>query len=395
LLLALVYKVLQLLFGLQAALHPELFCWCMTVASSGLAYILATYCVFRLGKIVGLSAGWRSVLTASFGLATVAVIYVQHVNNHIMLLGVAAALMLQAAQLNGPAPLWRLFLLGSLAGLAYAIDLGAGPPLLGCTGLLVAWHCGRRWLLGGCFMLGALPWLAMHHAFNYAVGGTIGPANAVAEYFQWSGCPFNSGNMTGGWHHRSLPSFAVYTMALLFSKRGFVDHNLPLFLFVAVLVHFMRRPGQASDKPAGTVWPVMSLAIGWSAITWLLYAATSRNYSGLNCSIRWLVPLLAPAYYALAVVLARMPRFRPGFLVLSAWGMVLMASAWWYGPWIGHMVPGYWFIQAAAMICWGVLAWLTVRKPAASGHEVQPPHFVRLRVESMEPAEYVLQGEER
>jgi len=35
----------------------------------------------------------------------------------------------------------------------------------------------------------------------------------------------------------------------------------------------------------------------WCLGVWLLYAALSNNYGGLCCSIRWFVPLLAPAVY--------------------------------------------------------------------------------------------------
>jgi hypothetical protein len=104
----------------------------------------------------------------------------------------------------------------------------------------------------------------------------------------------------------------------------------------------VRRPPQH--------WPVLLLAAIWSLGTWLVYAATSRNYSGNCCSIRWFVPLLAPAYLALAVMLARMPRWRPAFVWLTMCGMLLMGLAWWRGPWDGHIGVAFWPIQAAALL---------------------------------------------
>jgi hypothetical protein len=95
----------------------------------------------------------------------------------------------------------------------------------------------------------------------------------------------------------------------------------------------------------------------WCAGTWLIYAATSRNYSGANCCVRWFVPLLAPAYFALAILVREAPRYRPDLVVLSGWGAVLMGVAWCYGPWIPHMVPALWPIEAAALVSWGWLAW--------------------------------------
>jgi hypothetical protein len=370
LLLAAIYQSLQWLFGLRVRLDPEVFCWWMTVASSGLAYVVAAVCIFRIGQIVDLPLGWRLILTGSFALTTVAVLYVQHVNNHMLLLGVAAALMLEAAQLREAAPWWRLLLLGGLAGLGYAIDLGAGPPLLACTGLLVAWTCGWRAKRSGrhglaaCgwFAAGALPWLALHHAVNYAVGGTFKPANAVPEFFDWEGCPFQGAALTGSWHHGSLFDFGVYAAALLFGKRGFVGHNMALFLLLPAAASAMFNVRGAKlrqltsdigkDRPHVANVAVLVFGAAWCCATWLLYAATSRNYSGVCCSIRWFVPLLAPAYYGLGVVLARWPLYRTDFCLLSAWGLVLMGIAWWYGPWMARLVPGFWLIQFAALTCW-------------------------------------------
>jgi hypothetical protein len=436
LLLAVIYQLLQWLLGLSVRLDPESFCWWMTVASSGLAYVVAAVCVFRLGKVVGLPLGWRVCVSASFALATVAVVYVQHVNNHILLLGVASALMLQAAQLQQAVPRWRLLALGGLAGLGYAIDLGAGPPLLACTGLLVAGTCGSRVerrkprsyaRRSACawFLAGALPWLALHHAVNYTVGGTFGPANAVPEYFNWEGCPHQAAALTGTWHHASLFDFGAYALDMLFGKRGFVGHNLALILLLPAAVRAtcgVRRKSaecgvrsaesKSSDSalriPHPALFPTLLFAAAWCVTTWLLYAATSRNYSGACCSIRWFVPLLAPGYYALAVVLARWPRYRVDFLLLSGWGVILMAVALRAGPWTAHMVPAFWPIHAAALVTWGWLAWRRsdhgvvpdgnsndMPRTVLVARAVQLPTANRLRGEGSigSPMQEVIQGE--
>jgi hypothetical protein len=281
--------------------------------------------------------------------------------------------MLEASQLRESALWWRLLLLGGLSGFGYAIDLGAGPPLIAFTALLIAWNsgwpAGRRKLpsfLGlqacGWFAAGALPWLALHHAVNYATGGTFRPANAVPEYFNWEGCPFHGAAQTGSWHHGSLIDFGRYAAALLFGKRGFVGHNMALFLLLPAAVSAVGKWRVAQTPREHTFTglnklrianvPVLVFATAWCGATWLLYAATSRNYSGMCCSIRWFVPLLAPAYYAIGAALARWPPYRAGFCLLSGWGLVLMGAAWWYGPWMAHLVPGFWLIQAAALVSW-------------------------------------------
>jgi hypothetical protein len=363
LLLALLYQCLQTLFGLHVRQQPALFCYLMTIASSGVAYVVAVASVFRLGRPLRLALSTRLLLTASFSLATVAVVYTRQVNNHILLLGVAAALMLQLAYLAGEAqggriPRRRCILVGMLAGFGYSIDLGAGPGLLVCCGLLVAWRSRSAAALA-CFTLAALPWLVLHHAVNFAVGGTFGPANAVPEYFQYPGCPFSGNTLTGTWHHDGLGEFLVYALALLFGKQGFIGHNFPLFLAMcAPLLLLRRRPRE---------WPELLCALVWCAGTWIVYAATSRNYSGANCSVRWLVPLLAPAYFGLAVLVRDEPRYRLDVALLSGWGTLLMAIAWCYGPWIPHMVPGLWPVQAAALLSWGVVAWRRKEKRETDG----------------------------
>jgi hypothetical protein len=378
LLLAGIYQLLQSLFGLKASLNSAAFCWWMTVASSGVAYVVAIICIFRVGLVVELPLRWRLMLTASFGLATVAVVYVQHINNHMLLLGVAAVLMLQATRLPESAPWWRLLLLGCLAGIGYAIDLGAGPLLLACCGALVLWITPSfRGRLKSCawFAAGALPWLGLHHAFNYAVGGTFRPANAVPEYFNYPGNPFHGAMLTGAWHHESLVEFVRYTIYLLLGPKGLLGHNLALFLLLPTLWPLLRQRQRE--------WPVLMFGVLWCAGTWFLYACTSRNYSGVCLSIRWLVPLLAPCYYALGIVLSRFPHCRTDFCILSAWGLLLMGLAWWAGPWTGHLVPGFWFIVCLALASWALFAlWRRSASAMALPDEVgaSPPTVISARI---------------
>jgi len=347
--LAGVYQVWEWLTGLTARARPDEFCWLMTLASSGLAYGIAVTCLYFLGRRLRLSLCVCLLLAGSFALATVALPYAQYVNNHILLLGATTPLFLVLTRLAENARAGRPVgsapaLVGGLAGLAYTIDLGNGPILLIGTGILILIRCRRILPVSG-FVLAALPWLVLHHAVNYAVGGTFKPANAVPEYFQWPGCTFNASNLTGGWQHPSVGHFLWYAAELLVGKKGFLGHNPALFLLPAAFVYLARR------RPAEG--PEMLLAIFWSLGTWLAYAATSNNASGLCCSIRWFVPLLAAGYYVLAVLLRDLPRYRVDFLTLSGWGLGIAVFTVWYGPWMKHMVPFYWPIQAAVLLTWG------------------------------------------
>jgi hypothetical protein len=351
LLLACAYQGWRWAAGPSARERPDLFCWLMTVLSSGGAYVVAVWSIYRIGQLLLLPATSNLLVTFAFAFATVALPYTEHVNNHSLLLGVAAPLFLVltllADRVRAGRPVgWLAGLAGSLAGLGYTIDLGAGPVLLAGTGLLVLYR-GRSVWTATVFTLAALPWLVLHHTVNYAVGGTFKPANAVPEYFLWPGCSFNPANLTGGWQHPSVGHFVGYAGELLAGKKGFIGHNPALLLLVPALFLLPRR--RLAE------WPEAALALFWSVGTWLAYAATSNNSSGLCCSVRWFVPLLAPGSYVLAILLREFPDYRLDFLVLSGWGAALAVVMCWYGPWMKHMVPYYWFFQGGILLSWTAL----------------------------------------
>jgi hypothetical protein len=384
------YQLLKSSVGLSAPAHPHLFCYLMTLASSGIAYVVSVWSAWRLALGKGLPLPTCFLLAASFGLATVALPYSRHMNNHLLLLAVVSLLMLALDSLNsfqsvaGAEPRrcpgeglpghrlgfatcqpflveglanYRLAAAGTLTGLGYTCDLGLGPMLVLCTTALVAYRT-RSFISLACFAAAALPWLAAHHAVNYSTGGTISPANSVAEYLAWPGSPFNTKNMTGGWAHNNIGHFLLYSAALLFGKHGFVNYNLPLYLApVAVAVLWRRRPPEL---------PEIAFAVAFSGGAWLLYAALSNNYSGPCCSIRWFVPLLAPGYYLLVVLLRERPMLVRDLEILALFGAVLEAWLWWRGPWDGRVPWGLWPINLAALIAWSALGKIKSRADLAA-----------------------------
>jgi hypothetical protein len=353
-----------------AAERPDLFCIALTIGTSGLAYAIAVLALYRLGRLLGLPRRTNLAWVASFALATFALTYTQHVNNHILVLGVVALACYQFAQLAqesqaGHVSWWRVAGLGTLAGLGFNLDLGSGPLLAAGMFGLVLYRC-RTKSAGLIFMLAAGSWVVSWVAINYAIGGVWKPMNMVPEYSAWPGCPFNPQNMTGYSRHDPV-KLVVYALALLFGKQGFICHNLALFLaFPALGLLFRRRLPHR---------PELTFALGWCAATWLLYAVLSNNYGGACCSVRWFVPFLAPAYYLLAVYLRQYPRYRREFVVLSLWGGVLAVFMWRQGPWTLHVIPVLWPVVGAALACWMVCRWRcprTERKFAAAVESCRP-----------------------
>ena len=243
-LMAGLYQALQWGTGLTARQQPARFCYWLTLASSGLPYVVAVWCMFQLGAPLWLPLSLRVLLTASFGLATVALPYVRQVNSHIQLLAVTAALLLCLASLaeetrGGRLPWFQLLALGALAGLGYTIDLGVGPVVLVGTLGVVLYRC-RSLTAVAVVALAAAPWLILHHTLNYVIGGTFLPANTTLEYFRRPGSSFKAYQLTGTWKH-TFPSFLLYAAKLLVGGRGFLNHNLPLFLAPIGFTRLLRR----------------------------------------------------------------------------------------------------------------------------------------------------------
>lgn len=343
LLMAGIYHMLQRTTGLKAREDPALFCYWLTLLSSGVAYIVAVGCFDRLASRLGTAS--RLTLTFSFALATIALPYTRQVNAHILVLALCCALLL----LLTPRTRIPLLVAGTLIGLSYTIDLGLGPVLVLCTAGLVAFR-SRTWKAVALLLLAAFPWFFLHHYLNWRIGGTFAPANTQASYFAWPGSPFNASNITGWWAHDSPSDFVGYALDLLFGKRGFLGHNPALFLALPATVILLRR---AVAETPEILWAACFCLGGW-----LVYAITSSNYSGVCCSIRWFVPLLAPGYYLLFVLLRHDPRYGKDVLILTFFGFVIALVSWWKGPWMARMVPGFWFLMGGAL-----LAWLSYRTP--------------------------------
>jgi len=350
-----VYQLWRWAGGPSAADRPDWFARLLNWVFAGLPYLLAVVCIARMTRHIGVPAPWDAVLTISFAFGSLALPYAQHVNNHVLLLVVAAAIA-ETVVRAGPLTTARAAWLGLLAGLGYTIDLGAGPPLAVAVTGVVFWRStepGSRWLRMLVFVVAAVPFAALHHALTYAIAGTIGPANANPAYLQWPGSPFTGPQMTGAWNHPSLAGAGLYALDLLFGKKGFLFFSPPLLLAVRSLPGLLTRP--QPERPA-----VVALT-AWAVATWLLYAATSRNLSGMNLSIRWFVPLLAPGYLVLAIVARDIPSWRRDIAVLATGGLILTGELVWHGPWYGRIPVLYWPVVVAILVAWGVVVARRVR----------------------------------
>jgi hypothetical protein len=129
--------------------------------------------------------------------------------------------------------------------------------------------------------------------------------------------------------------------------------------------------------------PALIALYAWLAMTWLAYAATSRNMSGVCLSVRWFVPLLAPGFVAVAVLVRETPARRPGLAVLLLGGWLLVPEFVWRGPWSGRIPVTYWPVVGLTLAAWGTVSARRfvrdrrARKPiadaTAAGHDDRHP----------------------
>jgi len=347
--MAVVYKVLQGTMGLKAAQQPNLYCYLMALIFGGSAFIISVFCLNRLAVRSGLPDKIRLPLVASFAFGMIALTYSRAVNNHILMLAVVAGLFLQLVKSAEPG--WEKFskvqlcAIGTLLGLGYSLDLGGGPVLVICTTIFLIYRT-RSFRNTVIVLAVSFPWFALHHALNYMIGGTFLPYEGVVQYFQYPGSAFNAAqDLTGAsWAHPGVGDFLVYSLGLLFGNQGFIVHNLVLLLAIPAAVMALRD----TIEKRVLVYFSLGLILG----VWLLYAATSGNYSGQCVSIRWFVPLLIPFYYVLILALQRQPALLVDLLILAGWSIVLGVLLWLRTPWTTPMVPALWYINLAALLSW-------------------------------------------
>lgn len=345
------YRGLMALGAPTPGARPDVFAWVVCVLLSGTGYAVAVGCLWALGTRVGLPPAWRLAWLAAFALCTVLPTYTRSVNNHIAQLGAVALVCVLLCRISDRAAEGRtawLSLLGAgfVTGFAYNLDFGIGPPLVPAVLVLVAVRTRRALPVLACG-LGMAPCVVAGHAINFAIGGDwLKPLNMNPEYLAWPGSPFAT-TMTGMVRTRYFAQF-LYTLDLLFGKKGFLTHNPPLLLAVTagawVLV---RRAGRERAE-------LLALA-AWCLAGWLMYGVLSKNHGGACVSVRWFVPFLVPGFWLLAVLLKERPEFRRDFAALAAWGAVLAASAWSVGPCWMRVVPAYWWVFGGSLLTWAVV----------------------------------------
>lgn len=344
LLMAAVYLGAQKTTGLVARERPDIFCRLLTILFAGLPYLVSVLVLDRVMR--GTAPRRTDLLVTSFALGTLALGYTRHVNVHVLVLALVSILVLELADRRRP------LVLGVLCGLTYALEAGFGPLLLVATAFLLATRAGGfardRVRMLALFAIGAFPAALLHHGLNYAIAGTLRPMGYFPAHFRWPGSPFDEETMTGPFGRREVLRTALYMLEMLLGRHGFLLYNPPVMLAAGGFVVLLRR---RIAEQAEVLW-VLAISVA----TWLLYGTGSVDYSGYTTSIRWFLPLLAPAFWILALLLRERDELATDLALLTVWGVGVGIWAFANGPWTPTPYPYQTGVAVGVLLSWSLLA---------------------------------------
>jgi hypothetical protein len=360
--------------GLSASQHPKAFATVMSIATSGLAFIVSLWLILRIAGALGLPDAWALAISASFAFGSLVLPYARNVNAHILVLtgamGVAETMLRFRSPQGENDEAKCAVRFGLFGGAAYAAENTTGLFLLIATGLYLLYRFRTRLRPALIFAAAAAPLLLAHHVLNFMVGHTIGPANAIPAYFNYPGSAFDVTNMTGSWQHPDVFAFLLYALEMLIGPRGFITYT-PTVLLCALGLALMRPRGDAQGEAP---WPEIVALTGFALATWLCLAALSPPYfGGWSPSVRWFLPFLAPVYLFLAAVISSVAWTRIDFLILAGGQAAISLASWPYGAF--HLPPS-WLISTLSVgtiVVWAILRGPTWIKVLGNGAPERSP----------------------
>ncbi|MGL6074506.1 MAG: hypothetical protein ACRC8S_10130 [Fimbriiglobus sp.] len=339
------YRGWLTLGGPDPKIDPESFVRWLTVLHSVVPFSLSLVLMWAVIRR-NVSSGWdQALLLLLIGGSTMALTYTQHVNAHMLLLPLFAAI----PWLMGTTSRWQALGLGACLGAIYTLDAALGPATAISLGLWWLWKRDWRTLLLAC--IAALPWVLAHHAVIYHLTGAFGSPAVNPKFWDYEGSIFDEKSLTGsGFKHNTLGTL-TYAWDLLFAGQGFLIHN-PIML-VAVVVGLITA---CVHKPERT-W--LLWLIGWWVMCQVPYVLLSDNFSGVCLSIRWFLPLLAIAAPLLAISLNRFPGLRWPLLAALPLGLYLGYEEMNLGTWNFTELP---ILRTLATITWLLIPmlWLSI-----------------------------------
>ena len=229
--------------------------------------------------------------------------------------------------------------LGTLAGLGFNLDFGSGPPLVAALFALVVWRT-RSLRSTMLFSTAVFPWLAAGIGINYAIGGVWKPINMYPEHFQFPGSPFTEENLTGFLRHEPLDQF-LYAGGMLFGKKGFLNHNLPLLLLLSSGWFLFRTPIRFRAE--------LLTMLGWVRGDLAVVCHTVEQHGRRLLLGAPVISFLCRGSGGWQSCFA-IDRNDAANFCASRRGLVLAGLMWWKGPWTQRMAPMLWPIVGCALL---------------------------------------------
>jgi hypothetical protein len=339
-----VYRGWLALGGPDPKSEPHRFVTWLTLIHSVVPFAISLILMGAVIQRSRLSVWDQSLILLLIGGGTMALAYTRHVNSHILLLPLFAAI---TWLMGASASRWRALGLGSCLGAIYSLDAALGPATAIC---LFGWCVGKRdWRALLWLMVAAIPWVVAHHAIVYHLTGAFGSPAMNPKFWDYEGSHFDIETLTGsGFKHDTLGAIA-YAWDLHFAGQGFLIHN-PMML-VAVLVGLIT----ACLLKAERTWLIW--LIGWFVICQVPYVLLSNNFSGGCLSIRWYLPLLAIATPLLATSMSHFPTLRWALVAATPASLLLASEELSLGPWNCTELP---LLRTLAYTTWLIISvlWL-------------------------------------
>jgi hypothetical protein len=278
---------------------PEAVAYALTLLAVTLPVAGAAGLLYRMARLFEVSRRWRLLLAitcvAGSGLLSYAVVLNAQAPAAALLIAAAACLIhVQASQRPRSTAGWIL-LAGFCAAMAVALDLVAALIAVPLVLVIITTRFSLRFRFGGVFLLllGALPVLALHAAFNLRVTGDLVPVtlhDVSSTSTPRSAVPLPEEDAddviarSGAWS--SFVDTCDWLTTALVGAHGLLSHFPILLLGVGGVGAVMHRHWPTPVK----VLAATSLAAATAAM--VMFCWTRRDLHGADFAIRWFVPLL-------------------------------------------------------------------------------------------------------
>jgi len=287
--------------GWDLRTDPEAVAYALTLLAVTLPVAGAAGLLYRMSRLFELNRRWRVLLAmtciAGSGLLSYAVVLNAQAPAAALLIAAAACLIhVEASQRPRRAAGW-IVLAGFCAALAMALDLIAALIAVPLLLVIITTRFSLRFRLGGVLLLvlGALPMLGLHAAFNIRVTGDLLPLPLHRELSNRliaprTDAPLPEEDADDVIARSSAWSSFIFTCdwltTALVGSHGLLSHFPILLLGVGGVGAVMHRHWPAPVK----VLAGISLASATAAM--ILFCWIKRDWQDANFAISWFVPLL-------------------------------------------------------------------------------------------------------